>query len=126
MKQVETPHAPMPIGPFSQAIIAGNLVFVSAQLSLNTATGKMVNDSIEAETSQVMENISAILQAAGTNLDRVVKASIFLKDMHDYAKVNKIYSSYFTEPYPARETIQVGALPMFVNVEISVIAALEN
>lgn len=116
----------MPIGPFSQAIIAGNLVFVSAQLSLNTTTGKMINDSIEAETSQVMENISAILQAAGTNLDRVVKASIFLKDMHDYAKVNKVYSSYFTEPYPARETIQVGALPMFVNVEISVIATLEH
>ena len=115
----------MPIGPFSQAIIANNLVFVSAQLSRNTATGKMINDSIEAETSQVMENISAILQAAGASLDHVVKASIFLKDMHDYAKVNQVYSSYFTEPYPARETIQVGALPMFVNIEISVIATLD-
>ena len=125
-KKVETPLAPLPIGPFSQAVMAGNLVFVSAQLSLDTATGKMINDSIEAETSQVMKNISAILQEAGTDLNHVVKASIFLKDMHDYAKVNKVYSSYFTEPYPARETIQVGALPMFVNIEISVIAALDN
>lgn len=126
MKQVTTPHAPAPIGPFSQAVITGNLVFVSAQLSRNTATGEMVNHSIEAETAQVMENIKAILQGAGTDLRHVVKASIFLKDMHDYAKVNEVYGSYFTEPYPARETIQVGALPLFVNIEISVIAVLES
>ena len=123
MKQlITTTHAPLPIGPFSQALIAGNLVFVSAQFSRNTATGEMVNHSIEAETAQVLENIKAILQTAGTDLSHVVKASIFLRDMHDYAKVNEVYAGYFTEPYPARETIQVGALPMFVNIEISVIA----
>ena len=120
--KVETPYAPTPIGPFSQAVIAGNLVFVSAQLSLDTATGKMVNDTIEAETAQVMNNIKAILKGVDVGLDHVVKASIFLKDMNDYAKVNGVYSSYFNEPYPARETIQVGALPRNVNIEISVIA----
>lgn len=123
-QQITTTHAPLPIGPFSQAIIAGNLVFVSAQLSLNTATGEMVNHTIEAETTQVMENLKAILQEAGTDLNHVVKASIFLRDMHDYAKVNEVYAGYFTAPYPARETIQVGALPMFVNIEISVIALI--
>ena len=124
-QQITTTHAPWPIGPFSQAIIAGNLIFVSAQFSRNTVTGEMVNHSIEAETTQVMENLKAILQEAGTDLDHVVKASIFLRDMHDYAKINEVYGSYFKEPYPARETIQVGALPMFVNIEISVIAIYE-
>jgi len=124
-QQITTIHAPLPIGPFSQAIVAGNLVFVSAQLSRNTATGEMVNHSIEAETAQVMENIKAILHEAGTDLNHVVKASIFLRDMHDYATVNEIYAGYFTEPYPARETTQVLALPMFVNIEISVIALLD-
>jgi 2-iminobutanoate/2-iminopropanoate deaminase len=123
-QQITTTHAPWPIGPFSQAITAGNLVFVSAQFSRNTATGEMVNHSIEAETTQVMENLKAILREAGTDLNHVVKASIFLRDMHDYATVNEVYGGYFTEPYPARETIQVGALPMFVNIEISVIAIL--
>ena len=121
-QQITTAHAPWPIGPFSQAIIAGNLVFVSAQFSRNTATGEMVNHTIEAETTQVMENLKAILQEAGTDFNHVVKASIFLRDMHDYAKVNEVYGTYFKEPYPARETIQVGALPMFVNIEISLIA----
>lgn len=121
-QQITTTHAPWPIGPFSQAIIAGNLVFVSAQFSRNTATGEMVNHTIEAETTQVMENLKAILLEAGTDFNHVVKASIFLRDMHDYAKVNEVYGTYFKEPYPARETIQVGALPMFVNIEISLIA----
>jgi 2-iminobutanoate/2-iminopropanoate deaminase len=123
--KVETPQAPTPIGPFSQAVIAGNLAFVSAQLSRNQVTGEMINHTIEAETAQVMENIKAILQAAGAGLNQVVKASIFLKNMQDYAVVNDVYASYFTAPYPARETIQVGALPMNVNIEISVIAMKE-
>ncbi|HMH24529.1 MAG TPA: RidA family protein [Puia sp.] len=119
---VKTTKAPAPIGPFSQATIAGNLVFVSAQFSLDPSTGKFVMENIESETTQVMENIKAILAEAGVGFSHVVKSSIFLKDMQDYAKVNGIYGSYFTEPFPARETIQVGALPKNVNIEISVIA----
>ena len=120
--EVKTSNAPEPIGPFSQAIIAGNMIFVSAQLAKNTTTNKMVMDNIEAETKQVMENILAILKTADADFSNVVKSSIFLKDMQNYAKVNEIYGSYFSAPYPARETIQVGALPMYVNIEISVIA----
>ena len=119
---VKTPDAPEPIGPFSQAVIAGNMIFVSAQLAKNTATNKIVMDNIEAETKQVMENIRSILKEAGVDFNNVVKSSIFLKDMQHYAKVNDVYSSYFNAPYPARETIQVGALPIYVNIEISVIA----
>jgi len=119
---VTTSHAPSPMGPFSQAVIAGNLVFVSAQLALDVSTDKMIMENIEAETKQVMENIKAILAGAGLDFNHVVKSSIFLKDMQDYAKVNAIYASYFKEPFPARETIQVGALPRNVNIEISVIA----
>ena len=111
-----------PIGPYNQAIIAANMVFVSAQFAQDPKTGKLVMDNIEAETRQVMENIKAILQAAGTDLAHVVKASIFLKDINDYASVNAVYGSYFIEPYPARETIQVVALPKNVNIEISAIA----
>jgi len=124
--EVKTPNAPEPIGPFSQAVIAGNMVFVSAQLAKNTTTNKMVMDNIEAETKQVMENIRAILKVADVDFSNVVKSSIFLKDMQNYAKVNEVYSSYFNVPYPARETIQVGALPMYVNIEISVIALKNN
>lgn len=119
---VQTSNAPAPIGPFSQAVVAGNMVFVSAQLAKNTTTDKMVMDNIEAETKQVMENILAILKEAGVDFSNVVKSSTFLKDMQNYSKVNEVYSSYFSPPYPARETIQVGALPMYVNIEISVIA----
>jgi 2-iminobutanoate/2-iminopropanoate deaminase len=98
------------------------MIFVSAQLAKNTTTNKMVMDNIEAETKQVMENIRAILKTADADFSNVVKSSIFLKDMQHYAKVNEVYGSYFNAPYPARETIQVGALPMYVNIEISVIA----
>ena len=124
--EVKTSNAPEPIGPFSQAVTAGNMVFVSAQLAKNTTTNKIVMDNIEAETKQVMENIRAILKEADVDFGNVVKSSIFLKDMQNYAKVNEVYSSYFSAPYPARETIQVGALPMYVNIEISVIALKNN
>src|SRR3954471_16063715 len=113
--EIKTSKAPEPIGPFSQAVVAGNMIFVSAQLARNTETNKMVMDNIEAETKQVMENIRAILKEAGVDFSNVVKSSIFLKDMQNYVKVNEVYSSYFSAPYPARETIQVGALPMYVN-----------
>lgn len=119
---VRTSNAPAPIGPFSQAITAGNMIFVSAQFARNALTGEFIMDTIEAETRQVMNNISAILKEAGVDYSHVVKASIFLKNMQDYAAVNTIYSSYLSEPYPARETIQVGGLPMNVNIEISVIS----
>jgi len=121
--KVNTPHAPVPLASYSQGIIAGNLVFVSAMLGQDMATGDLNTSNIEAEATQVMENIKAILTEAGVDFNNVVKASIFLKDMRDYARVNAVYGLYVTEPFPARETIQVGALPMNVNVEISVIAA---
>lgn len=123
---VATSHAPTPMGPFSQAVIAGELVFVSAQLALDVSTAKMMMDNIESETKQVMENIKAILSEAGLNFNHVVKGSIFLKDMQDYGKVNTVYASYFTQPFPARETIQVAALPLDVNIEISIIAVKEQ
>jgi 2-iminobutanoate/2-iminopropanoate deaminase len=121
-KTVSTTHAPKPIGPFSQAIVCSGMIFVSAQLAYNTSSGEFIMENIEVETAQVMDNIKAILKEAGVGLSHVVKSSIFLKDMLDYEKVNSVYSSYFTEPFPARETIQVGALPKNVNIEISVIA----
>jgi 2-iminobutanoate/2-iminopropanoate deaminase len=120
---VYTSNAPQPIGPFSQAVTIGDLVFVSAQFARDPFTNVFKMENIEAETKQVMENLNAILKAAGIDFNHVVKCSIFLKDMSDYATVNKVYSSYFNPPYPARETIQVGGLPMNVNIEISMIAA---
>lgn len=123
-KTIHTTKAPSPIGPFSQAIIAGNLIFVSAQLALDTSSGEMVMDTIEAETNQVMKNIQFILQEANADLSHVVKASIFLKNMQDYEKVNAVYSSFFSAPFPARETYEVAALPRYVNIEISVIAVV--
>ncbi len=119
---VMTDQAPEPMGPFSQAVIAGNFIFVSAQLARNTLTGKLMMENIETETRQVMENLKAILAEAGSNFDHVIKASIFLKDMQDFYAMNDVYSSYFNKPFPARETIQVAGLPADVNIEISMIA----
>jgi 2-iminobutanoate/2-iminopropanoate deaminase len=120
--EIRTPNAPQPIGPFSQAVAAGNMIFVSAQFARNPVTNEFKMENIEAETIQVMNNIKSILQKAGADFSHVVKSSIFLKNMNDYTKVNEAYSSYFSAPYPARETIQVCDLPMHVNIEISVIA----
>jgi 2-iminobutanoate/2-iminopropanoate deaminase len=119
---VKTPNAPTPIAPYSQALIAGNTIYVSAQLGRNMETGELVTDNIETETTQVLENIKAILAEANADYSNVVKMSIFLKDMQDYEVVNRIYNNYVSEPYPARETIEVGALPKNVNIEISAIA----
>ena len=124
MKNIVSQNAPAPIGPYSQAIATGNLLFVSGQIALNPATGQLVLENIQAETRLVMENLKAILTAAGTGFNKVVKATIFLKDMNDFAEVNAIYGAYLTEPFPARETVQVAALPKNVNVEIAVIALL--
>ncbi len=120
---INTPNAPAPIGPYSQAVKAGNLLFVSGQIAIDPASGELTNTDIDSETRQVMKNISAILKEAGMNFSSIVKTSIFLKDMNDFAKVNTIYGEYFSENPPARETVQVSRLPKDVNVEISVIAS---
>lgn len=119
---INTPHAPAPIGPYSQAVAAGNFVFISGQIPLDPSTGEIVSADVKAETRLVMDNIKAILTEAGLNFGNVVKTSIFLTDMQSFAQVNEVYGTYFTEMFPARETIQVAALPKNVHVEISVIA----
>lgn len=121
-KVINTINAPAPIGPYSQAVVAGNFVFVSGQIPINPSTGELISENVKAETKQVMENIKAILTEAGLNFNHIVKTSIFLTDMQSFAQVNEVYGTYFTDQFPARETIQVAALPKNVNVEISVIA----
>jgi 2-iminobutanoate/2-iminopropanoate deaminase len=119
---VYTPNAPEPIGPYSQAVIAGNFIFASGQIAINPATGNLVLDDIKAETKQVMENIKAILTAAGIDFGRIIKTTIFLMDMQNFAQVNEVYGTYFKGDFPARETVQVAGLPKGVNVEISITA----
>ena len=119
---VKTDKAPAPIGPYNQAVWAGNLLFVSGQVAIDPPTGELVMDDIETETHQVMKNIQAILTEAGVDFGHVVKTSIFLSDMGMFARVNAVYGSYFTSDFPARETVQVSVLPKNVNVEISVTA----
>ncbi len=125
-KIIQSDQAPAPIGPYSQAVIAGNMLYVSGQIALHPVTGELVMSNLEAETRQVMENIRAILAQASISFDAIVKSSIFLSDMAHFTRVNEVYSSFFTGNYPARETIQVAGLPKNVNVEISVIAFLSN
>jgi 2-iminobutanoate/2-iminopropanoate deaminase len=119
---INTSNAPAPIGPYNQAVLAGNFLFVSGQIALDAQTGDLILTDIVTETTKVMENIKAILAEAGLDFSAIVKTSIFLKDMGDFAKVNETYGAYFTGNFPARETIQVAALPKNVNVEISVTA----
>ena len=119
---VQTDTAPAPIGPYSQAVVGGNLLFISGQIALNPQTGELDNASIRTETLRVMNNLQAILTAAGQGFDDVIKTTIFLTDMNLFAEVNEIYGSYFKNSYPARETVAVSGLPRNVNVEISMIA----
>jgi 2-iminobutanoate/2-iminopropanoate deaminase len=119
---INTPNAPAPIGPYSQAVVAGNFVFVSGQVAISPVTGELVLDDIKTETKQVMENIKAILVEAGIDFADIVKTSIFLKDMQNFAQVNEVYGAYFKDHFPARETVQVAGLPKNVNVEITVTA----
>ena len=122
-KIIKTENAPMPIGPYNQAVLTGNMLFVSGQIPVNPATNALVNDTVENATQQVMKNLEAILSAAGMTFENAVKTSIFLQDMNDFAQVNEVYGSFFqTETAPARETVQVGKLPLGVGVEISMIA----
>jgi len=123
MKQIiNTTSAPAPIGPYNQAVLAGNFLFVSGQVAINPENGELNMPNIEEETHQVMRNLKAVLLEAGLTFDNIVKSSIFLTDMGNFAEVNEIYGKYFTADFPARETVQVSALPKNVNVEISVIA----
>jgi 2-iminobutanoate/2-iminopropanoate deaminase len=121
---VYSANAPEPIGPYSQAIRAGNLLFVSGQIAIQKSSGNLINANIEDETKQVMANLEEILKAAGASFKNVVKCSIFLKNMDDFPKVNDVYGKYFADAPPARETVQVSRLPKDVNVEISCIAFL--
>jgi len=121
-KIITTTNAPAPIGPYSQAVQAGNFLFVSGQVAINPENGELNITSIEEETHQVMRNIKAVLLEAGFSFENVVKSTIFLTDMGTFAQVNEVYGQYFSADFPARETVQVSVLPKNVNVEISVIA----
>ena len=124
MKQIiETPGAPEPIGPYSQAVLQGNTLYVSGQIPVHPETGQLIKGGIEEETKRVMTNLEAVLNKAGMNFSNVVKCTIFLKDMNDFTKINKIYGSFFDPVLaPARETVQVARLPKDVGLEISCIA----
>ena len=121
-KTLVTSKAPAPIGPYSQAVYANNMLFASGQIAIDPVSGNLVLSSIEEETHQVMKNVQAILEEASLSFDDVVKTTIFLSDMNLFPKVNDIYGSYFSSNFPARETVAVAGLPKGVNVEISVIA----
>jgi 2-iminobutanoate/2-iminopropanoate deaminase len=119
---ITTKSAPEPIGPYNQAVFAGNMLFISGQICIDPATGELKNKDVQEETHQVMHNLKAILTEAGMNFSNVVKTSIFIMDMHQFAIINEAYGNYFESEFPARETVQVAALPKFVTVEISMIA----
>ena len=121
-KIVSTPDGPQAIGPYSQAVKANGFVFVSGQVPLDPATGQVIAGDIAAQTERVLKNVSAILAAAGSGLDRVVKTTVFLKDMGDFARMNEVYAKFFTAAPPARATVAVAGLPKNVAVEIDVVA----
>lgn len=122
-KIIFTENAPAPIGPYNQAVLVGNTLYTSGQIAINPANGELVTTNIEAETKQVMENMKAVLEAADMTFDNVVKTTIFIMNMGDFARINSVYGSYFDEKTaPARETVQVAGLPKGVNVEISMTA----
>ncbi|MBV4357777.1 MULTISPECIES: RidA family protein [Pinibacter] len=123
-KIIVTDKAPAPIGPYSQAVQAGNMLFISGQIPINPATGNVEATDIQGEATQVMENLKAILTEAGTTFASIVKTNIYLSDMNLFAQVNEVYGKYFEKDFPARETVAVKGLPKGVNVEISMIAAL--
>lgn len=125
-KAVETVDAPKAIGAYSQAIVAADFVFVSGQIGLDPKTGKMVEGGIAGQTEQVMKNLEAILKASKSDFDNVVKATIFLADINDFAKVNEIYGRYFNAPFPARATVQVARLPRDAKIEIEVTALVKK
>ncbi|MDC6363579.1 MULTISPECIES: RidA family protein [Flavobacteriaceae] len=122
-KIINTPKAPAPIGPYNQAVLIKDTLYISGQIPIDPATGKLVEGDIKKETKQSMENLKAILDEAGLTFEHVVKTSIFIKDMHQFSEINEVYGTYFdAATAPARETVEVANLPKFVNVEISMIA----
>ena len=121
-KIINTPSAPAPIGPYSQAVQTGSLLFISGQVAINPANGNVEATDVIGEAHQVMHNLKGILQQAGMDFSNVVKTTIFLTDMNRFSELNEVYGKYFDSDFPARETVQVSALPKFVNVEISMIA----
>ena len=122
-KIINTPNAPAPIGPYNQAVLSGNTLYISGQIPLDPLSGKLTEDDIKKETLQCMENLKAILETADMSFEQVVKATIFVKDMNCFSQINEVYGTFFSaETAPARETVEVSNLPKFVNVEISMIA----
>lgn len=123
-KIIESKNAPAPIGPYSQAVMAGNMLYTSGQIAIDPVNGELLTSDITIETKRVMENLRAVLEAAGMEFEQVVKATIFLSDMANFNQVNEVYAKYFDpDNAPARETVEVANLPKYVNVEISLIAA---
>lgn len=121
-KIINTQSAPAPIGPYNQSVLAGNTLYISGQICIDPSTGNLKNADVKAETAQCMNNLKAILAEAGMTFNNVVKTTIFITDMNRFAEINEVYGSFFEKDFPARETVQVSALPKFVNVEISMIA----
>ena len=122
---INTPNAPQPIGPYNQSVAFNGMLFVSGQIAIDPATGDLALGSIEEETHRVLQNLRAILEAAGSSLEKVLKATVFVKDMNQFGRINAVYGEYFKPGFaPARELVQVSELPKFVNIEISVVAAL--
>lgn len=121
-KIITTKNAPAPIGPYNQAILVDNTLYISGQVCIEPASGNLKNKDVQEETHQVMQNLKSILQEAGMSFSNVVKTTIFITDMNRFSEINEIYGKYFDGDFPARETVQVSALPKFVNVEISMIA----
>ena len=119
---INTKEAPAPIGPYNQAVLANGTLYISGQICLDAASGQLKNRDIQEETHQVMKNLRTILSEAGMNFANVVKVTIFITDMNQFSEINEVYGKYFEGEFPARETVQVSALPRFVNVEISMIA----
>jgi 2-iminobutanoate/2-iminopropanoate deaminase len=119
---IKSPDAPAAIGPYSQAIKVGNTLYCSGQIAIDPVTGDLVNETIEAETEQVLKNLGAVLKAAGMDYSDVVRATVYMSNMENYGRINSVYANYFTEKPPARVAVQVANLPKYVNVEISCIA----
>lgn len=125
-KTVSTEKAPAAIGPYSQAVVAGNIVFTSGQIPIDPSSGEIVAGGIEAQARQVMNNIIEVLKAAGSDINSVVKTVLFIKDMNDFHVINRVYSEYFKEPYPARSCIQAARLPRDVGIEMEAVAIIDK
>lgn len=126
IEYIRTDRAPAAIGPYSQAVVSGNMVYTSGQVPINPATGNIVAGDAEQQARQALENLKAVLEAAGTGLSNVIKTTVFIKDMNEFSIINKVYGEYFTEPYPARSCVEVARLPRDVRIEIEAVALKEK